>query len=467
MKPFFAIVGLTLKNALRSHVFQLLLLLLLLCVGIIPFSIGGGSAQDFVRVSLLYSIWAIVLILALSSLWLGCFVMTHDVDSYQIHMVVTNPVSRVVVWLGKWCGINLINFTLLLISLAAVYFIVMYRYKSDDRFTSADRQRIADEVLVGRRVFLPRRPNFHKIAQTALLEKIRQSGRQFSREEQDKLFMELLQQAAAADSELAAGQTKGWVFENLPDIGARPLFLRYRPYLGKIASEDQRLTYVQWVVMRPGGEARLPSGERVAATEWPQLLSEAPEQIFSGAFYEKVIPAEWKVITPDRKVRLMVINADRFKDKHYYQPADGPKLLLRVCGFEGNYLRMTVVIMLQLALLSALACACGGFLTMPTAVFVVVSYLLLGSFSTLLTDQSFFVSTAWDHLGQALAKLLLIVVIPLQAFDVTELLSTGELIEYSLMLKLFLQYFIFRGMPLFIFGIWMYRRRELGLAVRK
>ena len=126
-----------------------------------------------------------------------------------------------------------------------------------------------------------------------------------------------------------------------------------------------------------------------------------------------------------------------------------------------------LVMMIQLLLLSGLACAFGGFLTMPTAVFVVVSYLLLGSFSTLLTDQSFFVSTAWDHLGQALAKLLLIVVIPLQAFDVTELLSTGELIEFSLIWRLFFNFVILRGLPLFLFGMWMYRKRELGLAVRK
>ena len=83
MRPFFAIVALTLKNALRSHLFQLLLLLLLLSVGIIPFSIGGGTAQDFIRVSLLYSIWTVVLILALSSLWLGCFVMGQDVETLQ------------------------------------------------------------------------------------------------------------------------------------------------------------------------------------------------------------------------------------------------------------------------------------------------------------------------------------------------------------------------------------------------
>ena len=104
---------------------------------------------------------------------------------------------------------------------------------------------------------------------------------------------------------------------------------------------------------------------------------------------------------------------------------------------------------------------------MPTAIFMVISYLLFGSFSTLLTDQEFYASTAWDHLGQGLAKLLLMVVIPLQGFDVTDLLSSGELIEFNYIGKLFLYYFVLRGMPLFLLGIWLYRRRELGLAVRK
>lgn len=466
MKPFFAIVGLTLKNALRSHIFQLLLLVLLLSVTIIPMSIGGGSALDFVRVSLLYSIWAIVVVLALSSLWLGCFIMAQDVDSYQLHMVVTKPISRPMIWLGKWTGINLINISLLIISLITVYCVVMYRYRTDDRFTQADRRQIASEVLVGRRVFMPTRPDFAQMARQALQERMKQTG-VLSSEAQDKLYAELLQQIGASYSELSPGQVKGWIFENLPEIGNEPLFLRYRPYLGKVSSEDQRQTYVQWVVMRPSGEAVLPSGERVAASEWPQPLSERPEQIFSGFFFEKTIPSEWQVISPDRKVKVAVSNFDRFGEKHYYQPADGPKLLLRICGFEGNYLRMIAVLMIQMMLLSGLACAFGGFLTMPTAVFVVASYLLLGSFSALLTDQSFFVSTAWDQVGQSLAKLLLVIVIPLQAFDVTELLSTGELIEYSLIWKLFLYYFILRGVPLFLFGIWMYRKRELGLAVRK
>ena len=148
MKPFFAIVSLTLKNAVRSHVFQLLLLVLMLCVGIIPLSIGGGSALDFVRVSLLYSIWSIVVILALASLWLGCFIMAQDVDSYQLHMIVSKPISKVTIWLGKWTGVNLINLLLLLVSGVFIYGIIMYRYNNSD-FPAEEREKIRNEVMVG------------------------------------------------------------------------------------------------------------------------------------------------------------------------------------------------------------------------------------------------------------------------------------------------------------------------------
>ena len=104
---------------------------------------------------------------------------------------------------------------------------------------------------------------------------------------------------------------------------------------------------------------------------------------------------------------------------------------------------------------------------MPTAIFMVISYLLFGSFATLLTDQSFYISTSFDKIGQLIAEAVLLVVIPLQAFDVTDLLANGELVEFSFIWELFFKYFILRGIPFFLFGIWCYRRRELGLVVRK
>ena len=98
---------------------------------------------------------------------------------------------------------------------------------------------------------------------------------------------------------------------------------------------------------------------------------------------------------------------------------------------------------------------------------MVASYLLFGALSVVLTDPDFFASTVWDHAGQFLANTLLLVIIPLQRFDVTDLLSNGDLIEFSMIWDLFFKYFLLRGVPLFLIGIWLYSRREMGSAVRK
>ena len=46
MRPFWAIVKLTCRNVLRSHIFQLLLLILIMCVAFIPATIqGDGTAR--------------------------------------------------------------------------------------------------------------------------------------------------------------------------------------------------------------------------------------------------------------------------------------------------------------------------------------------------------------------------------------------------------------------------------------
>ena len=494
MKAFRAIVALTFRNAMRSHIFQLLLVLLLLCVTVIPISVSVGKTEDLIRVSLLYSLWSVSAILALSSLWLGCYIMSHDIDSYQIHMVVSKPVSRITVWLGKWVGINLINIVLLLISGLVVYGVVMYRYQSageeDIRFSEraqarrnaeSERDRIRNQILVGRRSYMPEKRDPEAAAQEAVRRRVidlQKEGKVLSDEEIQKMYTDYKEQIdqlpvevipieVDANGRPLAVNSHTWVFKNIPeDLNKKAVVLRFRPYLNKIASEDQRLSTMWWAVQNPvlvksAGE----DGSFRAVTD-------EPESYFTGEFHEIPLPYNVEdmpqgMVGEDGTVKIRVINADIQKGKHYYQVNDGPKLLVPVCSFEMNYLRAMAAMILQLMLLFGLACAFGGFLTMPTAIFMVASYLLFGSLSMVLTDSSFYVSTAWDHLGQFLAQALLLIVIPLQNFDVTNLLSGGDLIEFSLLGELFFNYFLLRGVPLFVLGIWLYVRRELGSAVRK
>ena len=476
MKAFWAIVKLTFRNAMRSHIFQLLAVLLLLCVVLVPTTISGdGTAAGFIRISLLYSLSAVNAVLALSSIWLGCFVMTQDVESYQLHMVVTKPVSRVRLWLGKWTGICLIHLILLFLATTAIYFLILAMFNRQD-FPEEERMRIRNEVMVGRRVFRPETPDFGELSRNLLKEKIQRLQKQgasvdTSPAAQEKMLDDARREVVSAQSEARYNVPKQWVFRNLPRDPGQSLYLRYRPYIDKVATEGQRMTRAWWAVGVPqlrekGTTGSVFDGEKQEYEIYYAPLSEYPEQVMSGTFHEKELRTEWKMITPDNEIYFTYLNYDDSRSTQYFQPADGPKLLIKVCGFFGNYLRTVLVIALELLILGGLGCAFGGFLSMPTAIFVVVSYLLFGSFAVYMSSITFF-SGAADYVGHYIGRLLLWVVIPIQAFDVSGLAATGELVEFSYIWQLTFNYLLLRAVPLFALGMLLYWRRELGLVIRK
>ncbi len=130
------------------------------------------------------------------------------------------------------------------------------------------------------------------------------------------------------------------------------------------------------------------------------------------------------------------------------------------------YFALVLVIGLELALLAALSCAFGGIVSMPVAVFMVASYLLFGAFSVYMVNLDY-VGTAADRFGQMVGRLLLKVVIPLQNFDVSSVISDGVLVEWSWIGALVLNMIVLRALPLVLLGIFLYRKRELGLIIRK
>lgn len=477
MKSYWAIVKLTFRNALRSHIFQLLLLLLLLAVIVIPTTVSGdGTAGGFIRVSLLYSLSAISSLLALSSVWLGCHAMTQDIDHYQLHMVSTKPVSRIKIWLAKWTGVCLVHLVLLLTAAMTMYFIILYKYGQQD-FPQSEREKIRNEVMVGRRVFWPEKNDYEAASRELVKERINQlrtRNPEFdsSPSVQESMLEDARRDVLTSESELEFERPREYLFKGLPAGLDKPLFLRYRPYVGRVDSKGQRMTRSMWYVGIPRAKEKKPAAsvfeqEQEERYEYePQPLSEYPEQVMSGEFHEKVLPASWKVIAPDQTVRFLYINADDMREKHYFQPLDGPNLLVEVSGFFENYMRSVAVIALELLILCGIGCTFGGILTLPTAIFVAVSYLMVGSVSVYMANLSYTAGTA-THIGQWIANVLLRVVIPIQVFEVSGLVANGEIVELTYFWMLFKSYFLSRALPLFLLGMILYRRRELGLVIRK
>ena len=510
MKALTAIIKLTLRNAIRSHVFQLLLLFLLLFVALVPTTVGGGTAADFIRVSLLYSLSGIGAILSISALWVGCQVMSSDIDSYQLHMVVSKPVSRVTIWFGKYLGVLILHLILLALAAAAVYGVVLWRFKHGD-FPEEERRRIENEVLVGRRVFLPVKTIYtpkktidnsksgpetitiefseiEKLARERMIQKLGKSGKSMSQQEQDRLYKECLKEVIRDASEVEAGGQREWVFENVPADAERALYLRFRPYINKVKSEDQRETTVGISFEIPRSALNAERKQDDVGGEDRFMFPVSKLDLMAGKFQEfPPLRGDSGIVSPKGEVRVGLTNLDddyvfrvnqkreaagleplKDKDvKHYYQPTDGPMLLVKITGFLGNYSRAILVLALQLAMMAAISCALGGFLTLPTAVFVSTSYLIFGFMATFMTDTEFYVSDAMDRAGQGISQYILNVVVPLSRFDVTDLIADGKLVEWSLIWNITWTCLLLRTLPLVLIGIYFYRRREIGLVIRK
>ena len=129
MTAFLAIIKLTCKAAMRSHVFQTLLGILIFTIIVLPLTVvGDGTAHSYIQVSLQYCLGAISFILSMSTIWLGCVTMGTDIESYRLHMVVSKPISRVTIWLGKWTGVIVVHTVLLIISSLLVYAFILLQF---------------------------------------------------------------------------------------------------------------------------------------------------------------------------------------------------------------------------------------------------------------------------------------------------------------------------------------------------
>lgn len=564
MRAFSAIVKLTLKSVLRSHVFQVLFCILLFTIIILPITVtGDGTARAQIQVSLQYCLGTVSFILSLSSIWLGCFAMSNDVETYQIHMVLAKPVSRVMIWLGKCTGIIIIHSILLLFSAFIVYILVLCQFqdqmflkytqwplgvimglsgiiflivlfiwlnnsflkffrirfiKSDmkkqvvsnlliklgigafavllisstvfvalqwqfkkQNFSLKEKTRIRNEVLVGRKVYMPQLPDIEKLAENVYERRLEQMPASYNKLPDDfkeDLLFEIKKSLLSQKGEVTAGSIRYWLYEGLDPESRSPIFLRYRPYIGQISTRQQRKTMGLW-----GCRVFIPQKNLDPTSEKKRVLrsvfskiSQYPEQFMCGIFHEKVIPPQIRIVSPEGKAVIGFKNFDPKGQTIFFQPADGPQLLIKVTGFINNYCRGIFMIFLKLVFITGLACSIGGLVSAPVAIFTAVSYLLAGVFASYIIGFEEAMSSGGPraptsdislNIGNILSSILNVILIPIQKFEVSYMLAAGELIEWRLIGELFVFNLLLRGLPLILIGIWFYKRREMGLVIKK
>jgi len=417
MKKCIAIAMLTVREAFRSRIMLSFALAVALSVILVPLTIkNDGTPEGRIRVALQYSLTLVSWLLAVATVWAACRSASLEIEERQVHLVVTKPVRRAHIWLGKWIGILAMDAILLAGTGILDYAVLQYAARSGRSGAPGQDNIVTEEILTARRAILPR-PD-EKAANT-----------------------------------VSPGSSRQWHFSmprNLPPD--KPFYVRFE--LSSPRQLELEPLAVRWLVGRDD----------------KPFAYEAP--VYAGEFHSFPVPAS--AIPEDGKLTLTYVNAQTAPPAIVsFDAADSVTLLARAGSFDGNLCRAILIIFCKLAPLAALGVAAGCLLSMPVACFaayaVVVVFMFGGFIRTASTDPNVALYrpiptiTRFDSLFRMQFRVFNKVVSPVQQFEVLESLPRGELIPWSMAGKaLLVLILVYSGIPAII-GIALFKHRELGL----
>ncbi|MFO7935989.1 MAG: hypothetical protein R6V06_00025 [Kiritimatiellia bacterium] len=113
---------LALQASTRTRVVLLLVLLQVICVFMLPRAVeGDGTPAGDLEILLTYTLGLSFAVQALATMWASCSLFAGEISSLRIQMTVVKPAGFVVLWLGRWFALLLLNAALLVIVYVLVY----------------------------------------------------------------------------------------------------------------------------------------------------------------------------------------------------------------------------------------------------------------------------------------------------------------------------------------------------------
>lgn len=460
MNQILAIAKITLKSAFRFKIVMLLAIFLTAAVIALPLLLkDDGTARGFVQILLSYSLGLTVTTLGFSTLWLSCGLLARDIEDCRIQVLVTKPVARWKIWLGKWLGIMTVNALLMALSAGVILGMLQYRSAS---LPEKLRTILKNEVFVARDSAKEPLPNLQEDIERIYKQKMEQSD--YQGEVNEKALRRQITELVKHQYQLVpSGMMRIWtvpIGHDAKRLADQPLFMRVKFIAMSHTStfEDERSFPMSFEV----GPIDSPKDWRVV------------EMITPNTFHEIEIPPG--LIDENGDLTIKFLN--RQDDTFFFDLNDGMEVLYRRGAFVPNYLRGLIILLCWLGLLAAIGLAASSLLSFPVASFFAIFIMILGlSTSTMgqvieeggisgvdhetgKIEQRDFLDKFFVTTFKGLKASIELV----KDFSPVELLSEGRMITWTILFKAIFQIVVLGGGIFSLIGIYCFSRRELALA---
>jgi hypothetical protein len=453
-----AMVVLTWRAAFRFKLVVALIFLLMGAVFVIPtFIKHDGSAQGFTQILITYTLSAVTGLLGFATLWLACGTLAREIEDCQLHMVMTKPISRWQIWLGKWLGIVTLNLALLALSGTTIYLVLLSR---TSELKPQQQAILRNEVLVARASAREPPRDLDPVIRQALTNRLKDSAVQAM----DLAFVrrQVEEMVKSAAQVVPPGHFRRWTVDLGPDAKTRlkdqPLYLRVKFFTAEYTGSSA--TFQGFWEIGPTEGANRQRIENSLAAE---------------SFIE--FPIAPNLMDDSGK---LVIDFQNWNNTALLFPLEeGFEVLYREGGFALNFGRGLGIIACWLALLAAIGLAAASRLQFPVAAFFSLAVLLVafsGSSIQQVVEQGGIMGIDHDTgvvkpgsaVNAASVKLFSVikrVIDVAQEFSPIDALSSGRSITWLQLTRAFAQVVVVLGGLFAVAGIVILTRREIALPV--
>jgi len=452
MRSIWAIAVNTVKHALRMKVAAVFIILLVVLLPTLGLTMtGDGTLKGRLQTFVSYGLSLTALLLCLLTIVVSIYSVSSDFQQKQIYTVLTKPIRRFELLLGKMLGVILLDTCLLVLFAGMIYAITLYM----PRFLDANpeqRRQAQDEFFTARAALKPPQVDVTKEVKQAYdkLKKNEQLQQLLEKTSKHEILAELSAQKQLEKRAVVPGRELVWEFENVRPLDANDtLFIKFK-YDVAVNPADLKVGG-KWLVgdiRQYGGKMKTP----IYPFERTDLIR---------TFREIRVPAD--AVALDGYLAVAFFNDAHLNNTVVIFPLkDGLEVLYKADSFTANFIRAVLMIQCRLVFLASLGILASTFLSFPVALLLCLLIFFTGTVSG-------FVLESFDYLNEDMGRFYSITVRPLVRllphFDKAnpaKFLVPARLLTWSVLAEVVGFMVCVKALLLTLLALLIFRRREIA-----
>jgi hypothetical protein len=449
MRSIWAVAKNTIKQALRMRIAVVFVILLLVLLPVLGITTTGdetlkGRLQTFVS----YGLSLTSLLLCLLTIFVSIYTVTSDIKYRQIYTVITKPIHRFQLLLGKLLGVMLLDIILLVLFSAIIYSFAVYM---PNIFKATDEElvQVDNEFFTARAAL--------KIPEIDVTEEVEDRYDELGRMDRlpdlprEQVIAELTKQAQLEKRAADVGGVLIWEFDNVKPL-TESMFIRFK-YDVAVNPPDMQV-YGRWYA---GDPQYVKYGQKPSTPFYEQILKHSIQ-----TFHEIEFPSE--VVPENGHLAIAFMNLPLNRTSVTFPP-DGLAILFKADTFTANFIRAVLLILFRLIFLACLGILAATFVSFPVAVLLCLVLFSTATISEFVIESFDFLSANLSMVYSYSMKWMIRLLPQFDKFNPTKFLVTARLLSWPIVAQCAVFMVFIKSFILLLLAFVIFSYREIAKII--